>query len=132
MSYKHQQGFSLPMAIFILVILALLGSAAVQLLDTGQETLTQEILSTRAFYSAETGAQYVMGQLFSLDGSAANCQASTTLTLSANGINGCTASVNCTTTTIASENYYVVTSTGSCQFDNNSATRAIEVMAAQP
>lgn len=127
---QRQRGFSLPMAIFILVIMALIGTALVSLSQSSHTALSQEVMSTRAFYAAESGAQLALNQLFSLNGAAANCSASYPIvTFNAMGLEGCTASVNCSSNTINSKSYYTLTSTGRCAAATITATRSIELMA---
>ncbi|MBI3562906.1 MAG: hypothetical protein HY080_14445 [Gammaproteobacteria bacterium] len=131
--FNNMGGFSLPVAVFILVIMALLGTALVSLLQSSRTALGQEAVSTRAFYAAESGAQIALAQLFSLSGAPANCAASyPTTTFTASGLDGCNALVTCSSTTLGSSTYYTLTSTGSCSFANTSATRQIELMAKSP
>jgi MSHA biogenesis protein MshP len=130
---QRQTGFSLPIAIFILVVMALLGTAIVSIMLSNQQGVSSEVLSTRAFYSAESGAQYALGRIFPLDGSPGSCQATyPTLNLTSTGLAGCSADVNCSSTTIASNVYYTITSTGSCNFAGSSAVRQLELMARGP
>ena len=124
-----QQGFSLPVAIFIIVIMALIGAAAVNILNKGLSGVSQEVMSTRAFYSAETGAQNVLSQLFPLNGAAANCAASSSLNFNTSGLNNCGANMSCSATTIGGETFYVVTSTGTCSTGSTTTVRQIQVMA---
>jgi len=132
-SCSSQRGFSLPVAIFILVVMALIGSALVNLTQSSHQALSQEVMSTRAFYAAESGAQYAMGQLFPLNGAAATCSAPyPTVTLTAMGLDGCTAVITCSSNTLGANTYYTLTSTGSCSFATTSATRQIELMAKSP
>ena len=126
---SKQQGFSLPAAIFILVIMALLAAAVVSIFDKGTKGVSQEILSTRAFYAAESGAQYVLGQLFDLTGGAANCAASSNLTFNATGSAGCSSSMTCGSVTIGSEVFYTINSTGTCATGPDRAVRQIQLMA---
>ena len=134
MPYKHrQQGFSLPVAIFILVIMALVGAAAVSIMESSQQSVSSEVLSTRAFFSAESGAQYALAQLFTLDGSAASCQSPyPTLTFTSNGFAGCTANVSCSSNTIGSNVYYTISSIGNCDMGGTVSERQIELMAKGP
>lgn len=130
---RCQRGFSLPVAVFILVIMALIGTALVSLTQSSHQALGQEVISTRAFYAAESGAQVALGQLFSLNGATANCAAPyPTINFTSAGLDGCSASVNCSSNTINSKTYYTLTSTGSCSFATTSATRQIELMAKGP
>ena len=134
MSFKQRQrGFSLPVAIFILVVMALLGAAIVNIMLSGQQGVSSEVLSTRAFFSAESGAQYALAQVFPLDGSPGSCQAPyPTLNLTSTGLAGCSANVSCSSSTIGSNVYYTITSTGNCNFVDSSAVRQIELMARSP
>ena len=130
---RRQKGFSLPVAIFILIIMALVGAAAVSILDSSQQGLSSEVLSTRAFFSAESGAQYALAQLFTLDGSAASCQSPyPTVNLTSTGFAGCSAVVNCTSATIGSDIFYTITSTGTCDMAGALSVRQIELMAKGP
>jgi MSHA biogenesis protein MshP len=129
---QSQRGFSLPVAIFILVIMALIATAAVAILNKGLGGASQEILSTRAFYSAESGAQFVLNQLFPLNGGAANCAASSNLNFSSSGLNNCSASMSCNSTTIGSDTYYVISSTGNCNTGDIVSVRQIQVTAKGP
>lgn len=132
-SRQRQHGFSLPIAIFILIVMALLGTAIVSIMLSNQKGVSSEVLSTRAFFSAESGAQYALGQIFPLDGSPGSCQAPyPTLNLTSTGLAGCNADVSCSNTTIGSNVFYTITSTGSCDFAGSSAVRQLELMARGP
>lgn len=129
----YQRGFSLPVAVFILVIMALIGTALVSLSQNSHQALGQEVISTRAFYAAESGAQLALAQLFSLTGAAANCaSAYPTVSFTAASMSGCSASVSCSSQTVNSKAYYTLTSTGTCSFVTTTATRQIELMAKGP
>ncbi len=127
-----QKGFSLPIAVFILIIMALIATAAVNILNKGLAGVSQEVLSTRAFYSAESGAQHVLGQLFPLNGGAANCAASSSLSFTSTGLNSCSATMSCNGTVIGSNTYYVISSTGNCSTGNIVSVRQIEITARTP
>ena len=124
-----QRGFSLPVAIFILVIMALIATAAVAILNKGLGGASQEILSTRAFYSAESGAQFVLNQLFPLNGGPANCAASSSLNFSSTGLNNCSTNMSCNSTTIGSEIFYTISSIGTCSTGDTVTVRQIQLMA---
>jgi len=128
-SIFRQKGFSLPVAIFIIIIMALLAAAAVNILNKGLAGVSQEVLSTRAFYSAESGAQHVLSQLFPLNGAAANCAANSNLNFNITGMNSCSASMTCTGTTIGTETFYSISSTGTCTTGDTTTVRQIQVMA---
>ena len=131
-SLKKQSGFSLPVAIFILILMALIAAAVVSIYSKSLDGVSQEVLSTRAFYAAESGAQHVLGQLFPLAGGAANCQANSSLSFSANGLNNCQAAMSCNSTTIGSQVFYNIQSTGDCSTGSTRAVREVQIMARTP
>jgi MSHA biogenesis protein MshP len=77
------QGFLLPAAIFILVILAGLGAYALNITSVQQSTSTQDVQGSRAYQAARAGVEWASYQVLA-PGTAnlANCPASsTTLTI---------------------------------------------------
>jgi len=58
MTINNQKGFSLVQAIFILVVLALLGTYMVRLSTVGQATSTQTLLQARAYQAARAGLEW--------------------------------------------------------------------------
>lgn len=106
-SFKQkQQGFLLPLAIFIVVVMGLFALVLSRnTIQTGTSAL-QEVISTQAFYAAESGAQRGMQNLFfnadisrlSVD-SRCNAMiasnASNNHTFTAAGLNNCSATVTC-------------------------------------
>jgi len=68
---NNQKGFSLVQAIFILVVLALLGTYMVRLSTVGQATSTQTLLQARAYQAARAGLEWEIAQVVNA-GSCAN------------------------------------------------------------
>ena len=134
MYYKRrQQGFALPVAVFIIVIMALLGAAMVSIMQSGQQGVSTAVLSTRAFFAADTGAQQALANLFPLDGSAASCLASyPTVNYNTSGMAGCSAAVTCSSVVVGSKTYYTLTSTGTCSISGERAVRQMELRAVSP
>lgn len=135
-----QQGFLMPLAIFILVAMGFFAITISRV--TGQTAIatTQEAISVASFYAAESGAQYAMNQLFYDTGSAisrvsvdANCTAvnGSNLTFTVNGLNGCSTSITCTRSIDAANttSYYRIQSQGSCGSAAISAQRNVEISA---
>lgn len=58
MNIKNQNGFTLVQAIFILVVLALLGTYMVSLSTVQQATTTQAVLQARAYQAARAGLEW--------------------------------------------------------------------------
>lgn len=126
-SGAHQRGATLPVVILVLVLLAVLGTAMVQLNATGQRSVALEVISTRAFYAAESGAQFALGRILPRDGTPAAC-GSWPLSFDPPGLRGCSAQVNCTgPRTRQGNNYYTIVSQGQCGTGESRARRTIEV-----
>jgi MSHA biogenesis protein MshP len=114
---QKQQGSAIVLAIFVMVVVMLLGSTLMQILSTSNENIAQEVLGTRAFAAANSGMQAQLEKLFPLDNAAGVCpSAATTYDFSTiNGLNHCQASVTCTNyATNNSVKYYRLKSTGTC------------------
>ncbi len=91
----EEQGFTLVSAIFILVILTLVGGFIVKLTTATQRSQDLAILGTRAYFAAKSGLQW--GVFKVTDGAGPyNCPASpTTFTLNQGATNGFTIEVTC-------------------------------------
>ncbi len=122
---NKQQGFSLPIAVFVLVIMALLAAAIVQLSSYSNIASTQEELSNRAFYAAESGASWAMSRLFFNTGVPADRAYSDTqcaalggppVLTSAAGLRDCTVAVTCIAAASMSgtASLYTINSIGTC------------------
>jgi MSHA biogenesis protein MshP len=132
---RKQRGFSLPLAIFIITVLAVIGAVMVTLSQSGQQATALEIQSIRAFYAAESGAQIGLHNVLPVAGGSIGAAGCTALTINQSfnttGLQGCTAVVRCTPQTVSGDTYYLINSTGTCQMGgiDNTARRNIEVMA---
>lgn len=117
------------MAIFVLVVVGLLGAGMVSLLKNADESVAREVISTRALLAAESGAQRKIQQLFPVSG-AADCSAITNAPLTAPGFGNCLVDVACAAVSPeGTDTYYTVTSTGRCNTATDTAVRVIEVQA---
>jgi MSHA biogenesis protein MshP len=80
MKQIKQQGFLLPAAIFILVILAGLGAYALNITSVQQSTSLQDTQGTRAYQAARAGVEWAAYQVLSPGNTAlVNCPASPTV-----------------------------------------------------
>lgn len=131
---KCQHGLSLILSIFILVVLALLAAAMLNILSVGAGSVAREVISTRALFVAESGAQVKLNQIFppgSVASALAQCLAVDN-TIGLAGIDGCSnlsVVVECDGMLVDSEIYYTITSTGSCGPVGEQAIRVTEVRA---
>ncbi|TVP57684.1 MAG: hypothetical protein EA349_06040 [Halomonadaceae bacterium] len=123
-----QQGVGLPMAIFLITVMALLVTTIAQLQQTSGETAALDILSTRAFYAAESGAQLAMTQF--LAGGEAVCQSVGPFTFSEAGLANCSAIISCEFFASPElEPVIQVVSEGRCGSGNEQTFRTVEVLA---
>lgn len=90
---RRQRGFSLVPALFLLVVLAILGSVAVRLTGVQQQTTVLSMQSARAYAAAKTGVEWSAYQALNVG----NC-GNSTLSLTEGGLVGFTVDVSCSST----------------------------------
>ncbi|QPK65003.1 pilus assembly protein MshP [Methylomonas sp. LL1] len=90
---KKQQGFSIVMAIFILVVLGLLGGYMVRMSGVQLATFNQALLGARAYQAARAGIEWAMARINN-GGNCADVNAQTAMSFS--GLEGFSVSLNCT------------------------------------
>lgn len=61
-NFKYQSGVSVVTAIFLVVILALMGAGMVSILTTSQQSISQEITSAKAYMAGRSCLQWGMYQ----------------------------------------------------------------------
>ena len=127
-----QKGVGLPMAIFIIVILSFLVVAITQLEQRTGESVSMSVLSSRAFYAAESGAQVALAKLFP-PGTDNTCTAvdGDQYQFNQPGLTNCSATINCAVETVAAESYFTITSTGMCGLFEDPVGEGIPADAAQ-
>jgi MSHA biogenesis protein MshP len=99
---QNEHGFALVAAIFIVVVLALLGIMMVTIGGMQRATATTAVRGTQAYYAARSGVEWAI--FGTINNTAATCGAApstlttNTFTLAVNGLNGFTVSVACSYT----------------------------------
>ncbi len=131
-SRHHQTGAGLPFAIFVIVVLAVIGLAISGLERSSAEGVTLDVQSTRAFMAAQSGAEIGINRLLppgAAPGSCANpyFSSSPSLSFSTSALEGCTAEVSCTVDIADGSSYFRVTSVGACGTGPAFASRVVEV-----
>lgn len=136
---KNQQGYLMPVAIFIILILGGLAITLSRFSGQSDTAVIQEAISVAAFNAAESGGQYAMNRLFYSTTVSptrtlvdANCTSinGASLNFSAAGLGDCSAYLTCAVSANLPANtisYYTVTSTGQCGSGNITANRVIEL-----
>ena len=126
----RQRGIGLPAVIFIITTLVLIIAAMAQLQQNTSDGLSLQLLSQRAFYAAESGAQLSMNLLLPpAAGPARSCSTSPFYThaFNAPGLTGCSVSVSCRELSLDGSPVYILNSTGQCGSGALSASRQTEV-----
>lgn len=128
---KKQKGSALVLAIFIIVVMTLLGSALVRMMTSTAETIAYEVLGARAYQAAQAGAQRKMSEVFPLSGSGSCSENSSWDFPNIQGLENCQAlDVDCVPDVIIDEiSYYTITSTGQCSVAGVLTSRQIEIKA---
>ena len=132
---KKQKGSALVIAIFIIVVMTLLGSALVKIISSNAETIAYEVIGTRAYQAAQTGAQRKMSELFPLlpaTPAPGVCLNDVDYDLSTiKGLENCEAvNVSCIAYGPVNDvTYYTITSIGQCNVADISTSRKVEISA---
>jgi MSHA biogenesis protein MshP len=134
--HKPQQGAGLPVALFIITVLALLVVSMAQLQQRSGDAVSLQILSQRAFLAAESGAQIAVTDVLHDGRSCTAVWPDTddwTISFSATGLNGCRAELQCDVTDVAdvggsgSDTLYRFVSRGVCGSSAEPTVREVEV-----
>jgi MSHA biogenesis protein MshP len=130
--YVYQQGFGLPMALFVITVLAVIISSMASLQNNAASSSALQVQAHRALFSAESGIEASLNLLIPPDGSLGRACATDpfyTQTFAAVtlGLNGCEVTVRCSFINVASEDYFTLRSTGECGSYLDQSTRTLEV-----
>lgn len=122
-SISSQKGSALMIALFVIIVVFLLGSSLVKLLESSNESISQEVLGARALAAANSGMQAQLQQLFPLNGAGSVCPMADNYSFdNVQGLNQCRAETSCDNyATVNSVNYFRLTSTGICGTGNMAA-----------
>lgn len=129
-SIIRQRGAGLPVALFIITVLALLVAGMAQLQESSAGAVSLQIQSQRAFFAAESGAQAGVAEV--LAGGACG-SVNSPKTFSVSGLSGCQAQLSCSSVQADIEGnsdletVFTLISTGQCGSGTDFAQRAVEV-----
>ena len=124
MSGKNERGFSLILAIFLLVVFALLLAGLVRIETASNLISGAQMTAERALMAAQSGAEAGVYQIAPATGAPASTCFSPISSSSLAGLANCAVSATCSSATDASGNTdFLVTSTGTC----GDATRTVVV-----
>ena len=119
-----QQGSALIIGIFVIVVMFVIAGSLIRIVQDGDHAVNMEVWGTRALFSANSGADNALSQLFPLNGSAANCSnvSATWTPPNTVGFHGCSVSVSCNTATVGSVVQYRINSIAVCETGSCAAT----------
>lgn len=115
---KKQRGSSLAIAVFIIVVMAMLASAISKAISASSEQSVYEVLGTRALFAAEAANERALALIFPLSGAALACApTSEQIYFTVSGLSQCTARYTCTESDpdAIGVSYYSVAATGVCK-----------------
>lgn len=135
---RRQRGFLMPVAIFILIILAGVAITVTRFSAQTGTANTQESISVATFYAAESGGQYALNRLYYSTVAAptqatvdANCGTinGASLNFTSAGLAGCQTTITCSISSnppLNTVSVYNLTSRGQCGSGFITADRTIE------
>ena len=133
---SQQAGFSMPVVVFVLVVMALLAVAITQLGSRSNIAVAREELATRALFAAESGAQWAASRLLFNALGEADKTFSDTACIAANGqllnftedgLKSCSATISCKDNSLGSKGFYTLSIEGQCGVGQAIGQRVIEV-----
>jgi len=132
LSINRQQGSALVIAVFLIIVTSLLAAGLIKMLSSTADSVAYEVIGTRAFQAAQTGAQLKLAQIFPLGTAPVTCAVADLNAVpdisAIDGLKGCEITLTCNSDVIVDGvTYYRVTSTGSCTVADVITSRTIEV-----
>lgn len=128
--FLNQRGAGLPIAIFVITVLALVVFGMAQVQQGSGEAISLQIQSQRAFFAAESGAQVAVADVL-YEGRA--CPSAWTLTFTEEALSNCSAQLSCTEEDASGvsgsggDTLYTLNSRGVCGTGADAAERIVEV-----
>ena len=131
-----QQGGLLPVAIFVIVVMSILGIAMVRLLADASRSTVADVYGARADLAARSGAEIMLMEIFPLNAPPNNgacVERGTTLveqtvTFATEGLNSCSTTIACDYLELNAPyggTNYRVFSQGNCEVGNNSYSKQL-------
>ena len=130
---NKQKGSAIVIAIFVIVVMALLAAGLVKILSASAESVAYEVIGTRAYAAAQTGAQWQLLEIFPHNSNTSTACKSNIIEPDLSNVEGlrfCTVTVACDDNGVFDgTTYYVITSTGQCSFGGVITSRTVEIEA---
>lgn len=122
--FPKQAGAGLPLALFVITVLALIVAGMAQLQQSTAGAVSLQVQSQRAFYAAESGVQVGVYNVLNNNSCAS---AGGALDFNNGALSNCAANLNCSSRSSGGITVFTVTSRGVCGAGPDRAERTIEV-----
>jgi MSHA biogenesis protein MshP len=137
-SKYRQRGSMLVMALFVLIVLALLAGTMITIISGSSKTVIHEVYGLRAQHAAQAGLETLIAQSFPVGANAQVCNITASSSNSFSNIAGfqnCRFDAQCTSSQIdfagQTHRYYRFASTGLCEIGEGVVSRTLYVDAMQ-
>lgn len=138
---KQQQGSALMVAIFIIVVMSIIGAALVRVLNDSASAGVTEVYGARAYHAAQSGIEVFLTELFPHDSAPASCPSRSghikdaavhrTYTFTTPALANCTTSIRCDQADMTpyTGRHFRLFSTGQCTAAGQTFSRQLLVEA---
>ena len=126
----RQRGLGLISAIALILLVATIAAALAQLVQRNAATDQTALLRVRALAAAESGLELALNRVYAPAGTGSCAHRSWAFNL--NSLRGCSATTSCTTTVVATQTYYDISSRATCSTGAASSSRAMRTRAMAP
>jgi len=129
---RQQSGFGLPMAIFVITVLALIVASMSSLQENSAMSRSLQVQGHRALFAAESGIEISLNLLLPPDGSPGQACATNPFfshTFNTAGLRSCSVTTACSSVTVNGDDIFTLVSQGSCGSGFDAANRTLEVRA---
>ena len=113
--HSYQRGSMLVMALFVIIVMSLLGLAVIQILSTSNRSMVVEVYGSRALNTANSSAQFQLEKVF---GPTKNCSNTVYSLPDISAFHGCEVEVTCETFEVHQGDYnfkhFRINSTATC------------------
>lgn len=131
-SLKQQNGAALMLALFVMVLLAVVLTAIATLRSNASQAVVYEVQGQRTLWLAKAQLELAMLRLYPLNQASQACSAVTPTTTSWNtgSWQNCSSSISCTEKTIDSQRIVRLVSTAECGSNEQTTSRQLVVESA--
>ncbi|RTE86379.1 MULTISPECIES: pilus assembly PilX N-terminal domain-containing protein [Gammaproteobacteria] len=131
-NHGKQQGSALVVAIFIIVVLSVVGIALTRVINDAAQGVVAEVYGARAYHAAASGIEVFMAdELFPPNDDTPNCVAQS-YTFNIDGLDNCEANVTCSEFPLPGDfsgTHFQVESVGVCDIGDSRYSRQLAIEA---